>query len=405
MEQRTVDQLVKEVVSELERQGYTRASIKSYRFVFTKIARYAANVGEVFLSDGFVRRYMLDNYGWDIVSEDKPSSYICYQYRVIRILKNYKDNGCIPGKISHAKKPPDCFKNHYDLYMSECASRGLSVKTIAVRSYDLCDFLVYAKRKGITSVAEIDKGLIDEYLSMYNEKAPRSMARLLTCFRCFLRSMFTNSIIPNDLSLFIPSESKYPRKRVQKLWNSEEIKDILGFIDRTDSIGKRDYALMLLLVKYGMRSGDILNLKLADVNWESMTIHFRQEKTSVTNTVPILDDVGWALADWITNARPKQASTNHVFTRLKAPHCGMMSISGVFMRRMANAGISKAVCGNSGPHSLRHALASNMLAGQVPLPVITAVLGHSTPESTTIYLHSDVEGLRQCALDVEEGGL
>jgi integrase len=214
--------------------------------------------------------------------------------------------------------------------------------------------------------------------------------------------MFSNGIIRSDLSFFIPSGSRYPTKPVQKLWTDEEVKKLLGFVDRADAKGKRDYALMLLVVRYGVRAGDILNLKLSNINRESMVIRFCQAKTSVVNTLPILDDVGWALADWITNARPKQASTNHVFTRLTAPYCEMKDLGGVFKSHMAIAGIVKSVCAKSGPHSLRHALASNMLAGSVPLPVITTILGHSSSSSTMVYLHSDIENLRQCALDAEE---
>jgi len=405
MKRRTIGQLAEGVIAELAKQCYTRVSIKNYQQGFASIARYAAKVGEASLSDGFAERYMLDEYGWDIGSKDTPTAYIRYQLRAIRVLKCYEDNGCIPGRASQTKEPPACFRNHYDLYLSECARRGLSVRTVTDRSNDLCDFFVYAKGKGITCVVLIDKGLLDGYLSMYNAKAPGSTARVLSSLRCFFRSMFSNSVIPSDLSLFIPSVSRYPRKPVHKLWTSEEVKNLLGFVDRSDSKGKRDYALMLLVVRYGMRVSDIINLKLADVNWESMVIQFCQEKTSVTNVLPILDDVGWALADWITNARPKQASTNHVFTLLKAPYSGMKFVNGVFRKRMATAGISRAVCGNAGPHSLRHALASNMLAGQVPPHVIAAILGHSSSVSTTVYLHSNIDGLRQCALDAEEGGL
>jgi len=216
--------------------------------------------------------------------------------------------------------------------------------------------------------------------------------------------MFSNSIIENDISIFIPSGSRYPVKPVQKLWAGDEVTNLLKSVERTDSIGKRDYAIMLLVVRYGIRAGDVRNLKLADIRWESMTIQFRQNKTSVTNALPILDDIGWALADWITNARPKQASTNRVFTRMTAPYCGIASIWNIFRRHMVNAGITGIGTGKAGPHSLRHALASGMLANQIPLPVITSVLGHSSSASTMVYLHSDVEGLRQCALDVEEDG-
>lgn len=403
MERRTISQLAKGALEELEKQCYSRISIIHYRQAFDRIVRYSAKTGEAFFSDGLAKSYLLDNYGWDINSNVAPSAHITSQLRAIRILACYEKNGCIPGRPSRAKEPPTCFRNHYDLYISECASRGLSDETIAGRSGDVYNLLAHAKSKGLECVAEIDQKFLDEYLSICSTKMPGAMPRVLSSLRCFLRSMFSNDVIQNDLSLFIPSASRYPTKPIQKLWKEEEVKALLGFVERSDSKGKRDYALMLLMVRYGMRVGDILNLKLTDIDWESMAIRFRQEKTSVLNVLPILDDVGWALADWITNARPEQANTTHVFTRLTAPYCGMKSLNEVFVRRMAIAGISRSGCGNAGPHSLRHALASNMLAAQVPLPVIAAVLGHSTTASTTVYLHSDIEGLRQCALDVEEG--
>lgn len=403
MERRTISQLAEGALKELEKQCYAGMSITHYRQAFDRIVRYSAKTGEAFLSDGLAKNYLLDNYGWDMNHNVAPSAHINRQLRPIRVLACYEESGRIPGKLYHAKEPPTCFKNHYDLYISECASRGLSDETVASRSSDVYNLLVQAKNKGLAGVAEIDKEFLDEHLSMCSGKMPGAMPRVLSSLRCFLRSMFLNGVMQNDLSLFIPPASRYLTKPVQKLWTREEVTALLGFVDRSDSKGKRDYALMLLMVRYGMRVGDILNLKLTDLDWESMAIRFRQEKTSVMNLLPILDDVGWALADWITNARPKQASTAHVFTRLTAPYCGMKSLSNVFSKRMVAAGISRSGCGNAGPHSLRHALASNMLAARVPLAVITAVLGHSTSTSTTVYLHSDIEGLRQCALDVKEG--
>lgn len=403
MEGRMISLLAQGALKELEKQSYARVSITHYRQAFARIEQYSAKTGHDLLSAGFAKSYLLDNYGWDMNGNAKPSTHISSQLRAIRILACYGESSSIPGRLSHTKEPPICFKNHYEMYIAECTSRGFSNKTIANRASDICSLLAYVKSKCRSSVGEIDKELIDEYLSTCSGKMPGAMPRVLSSLRCFLRSMFSNGIIQKDLSLLIPSASRYPTKPVQKLWTREEVKALLSFVDRSDSKGKRDYALMLLVVRYGMRVGDILNLKLSDIDWGFMVIRFRQEKTSVMNVLPILDDVGWALADWITNARPKQANTTHVFTRLTAPYCGMKSIHGVFCRRMVAAGISRSGCGKAGPHSLRHALATNMLAEQVPLPVITAVLGHSTSTSTTVYLHSDIEGLRQCALDLEEG--
>jgi integrase/recombinase XerD len=403
MERQTISQLAKGALEELEKQCYARISIKNNKQAFARFVRYAAKKGKAFLSDSLARSYLLDNYGWDMNYSAAPSAHITSQLRAIRILTFYEESGCIPGRPSRTKEPPACLKNHYDLYISECTSRGLSDATVAGRSTDVCSLLVHARSKDLVGVAEIDQEFLDEYLSICSGKMPGAMPRVLSSLRCFLRSMFLNGVIQNDLSLFIPPASRYPTKPVQKLWTREEVNALLGCVDRSDSKGKRDYAIILLMARYGMRVGDILNLKLTDIDWGSMAIRFRQEKTSVVNTLPILDDVGWALADWITNARPKQANTTHVFTRLTAPYCGMQSLDSVFSKHMTLAGISRSDYGKAGPHSLRHALASNMLAGQVPLPVITAVLGHSTSTSTTVYLHSDIEGLRQCALDVVEG--
>jgi site-specific recombinase XerD len=402
MERQTVSQLADRVLAELRRQSYASITIKHLGQAFARFAKYAAKTGELFLSDKLTENYFRVVFDWKTSAVEKPSPHITSQLRAIRMLKVLENNGCIPGRIANPKEPPQCFMHYRDLYVSECIDRGLADRTIASRSLDICNMLIFVKNKGIEKIDEINVAVLDEYLVVRSGEAPSAMQRLLSSLRCFLRSMFSNSVISSDLSLFIPSRSKYPTKPVQKLWTVDEVNDLIGLVDRSDATGKRDYAILLLAAKYGIRTGDIVNLKLSDINWDTMALQFCQNKTSVPNVLPILDDIGWALADWITNARPKQARTNHVFTRLTAPYCAMQGIHSTLKRRMTIAGISTVGCGKSGPHSLRHALASNMLAGQVPLPVITSVLGHSSSASTNVYLHSDIEGLRQCAIDCPE---
>ena len=399
MGKQTISQLAERTLIELEKQHYAGISILHFKQAFARLERYATANGETFLTDSLVNKYLFDVYGWNIDSNIPPTAHITSQLRVIRILKCYEANGGIPGRVFSQKEPPLCFRHHFDLYISECIDRNLSKKTIDTRFRDVYDLLVHAQNKGISNINDIEENFLDEHLSICNAQAPGAMPRILSSLRC----MFVNEHIPRDLSIFIPTGSRYPRKTVQKLWTGEEVKILLKCVDRSDSIGKRDFAIMLLILRYGMRTGDILNLKLTDINWESLSIQFKQEKTSVPNVLPILDDVGWALADWITNARPKQANTNHVFLRLTAPYCSLKNLDTILKRRMLYAGIAPSGCAKSGPHSLRHALASNMLAEHVPVHVISAVLGHSSPASTMVYLHSDVEGLRQCALDVVEG--
>jgi site-specific recombinase XerD len=402
MEEQTIRQLTAGTLIELEKQHYASISILHFKEAFTRIEKYAATNGEVFLTDKLSDRYMLEVYGWGSEQNATPTAHITSQLRVFRILKCYEANGSIPGRVFSRKEPPPCFRQHFDLYITECVSRNLSKSTIDTRFMDIHDLLVYAKSKGFSNISEIDECFLDGYLLIRKIRSPGAMPRTLSSLRCFLRSMFANGCIQRDLSIFIPTGSRYPTKPVQKLWTGEEVKNLLNGVDRSDSIGKRDFAIMLLMLRYGMRTGDIRNLKLADINWENMSIQFQQEKTTALNALPILDDIGWALADWIANARPKQASSNHVFVRLTAPYSGLGNLETILKRRMRYAGIATSGCGKSGPHSLRHALASVMLAEQVPVHVISSILGHSSSASTMVYLHSDVEGLRQCALDLED---
>jgi len=403
MENRTISQLIPETLIELEKHYYAKISIMHYKNVFNRIEKYAAKNGIIFLSDDLIKKYMHELYCWDVKSRIRRNVNVTWQLRAFRMLKFYNDFRGIPGRATQIKESLECFNNYCSIFIKECTNRNLSDKTIKTRISDIYDFLMHAKNKKLKTIADIERDFIDEYLTVRSNDVPGGMPRLLSSIRCFLRSMFANSIIQKDMSLFVPSRSKYPVKSVQKVWTVDEVIKLLNSVERSDSMGKRDYAIMLLVIRYGIRAGDICSLSLADLNWESMSIKFRQNKTSVVNELPILDDVGWALADWITNARPKKATTSHVFTRMTAPYSGMSDIYEVFRRRMVNAKISGSGFGKAGPHSLRHALASGMLAGQVPLPVITSILGHSSPASTMVYLHSDVEGLRQCALDIQEG--
>lgn len=292
MKQRTIHQLTKETLAELEKLRYAKISIVHFEQAFARIEKYAAKTNEVYLSDELTKRYFLDTFDWDISSNTKPTAHATSQLRVFRILTFYERFGRIPGRTSQAKEPPNCFKEHFLLYVKECVDRNLSNKTIESRTHDIYDFLTYAENKGLSSINSINQEFLDEYLTIRSVNARGAIRRVLSSIRCFLRSMFSNGITESDISVYIPPGSRYPVKPVQKLWTGEEVSNLLQSVNRSDSMGKRDYAIMLLVIRYGIRAGDVKNLRLTDINWESMTIRFRQSKTSVTNVLPILDDTG-----------------------------------------------------------------------------------------------------------------
>ena len=216
--------------------------------------------------------------------------------------------------------------------------------------------------------------------------------------------MFSHGVTDDDLSILLPRASRYPCKPVSKIWSADEVKSLLSSIGREDATGKRDYAMLLLVATYGLRQGDVVDLTLADVRWQSGMLAVTQSKTGVPNALPITDEVGWALADWLRNGRPEQASCPQVFTRLTAPWCALSEMDSILRRRMKSAGVSREVGAKCGPHSLRHSVATGLMAAGATVPVISSVLGHTNETTTSVYLHSDIEGLRRCALDLEAIG-
>ncbi len=165
-------------------------------------------------------------------------------------------------------------------------------------------------------------------------------------------------------------------------------------------MGKRDYAILLLITRLGLRSGDVCNLQYENIDWEQNKISLTQHKTGRPLTLPLLEDVGLALIDYLKFARPK-CDSQFIFIRHRAPLGPFVSKS-VYMlvaRYIGKAGLltpSK----KHGPHALRHSLASRLLEENVPLPVISEILGHANTETTATYLSISVEQLRRCALEV-----
>ena len=191
---------------------------------------------------------------------------------------------------------------------------------------------------------------------------------------------------------------------VPSTWEPSEIKRILDAVDRGSPAGKRDFAILLLVAKLGIRVGDIKALKLSDLHWTSKTITIIQEKTKVVTTYPILNDVGWAIIDYLQNARP-ECETPYLFVRLRAPfeefgkNANLYNLISKYIRL---AGINVPRGKRQGLHSLRHSLASTLLEQGASLAMISEILGHVDSKSTSVYLHTDLNGLKACALDPEE---
>ena len=192
-------------------------------------------------------------------------------------------------------------------------------------------------------------------------------------------------------------------RRVDKMLEEglvNEVKKLLDSIDLGNPCGIRDYAIILLIARLGLRSSDVANLRFSNIDWEKEVIRLTQVKTGNSLELPLLEDVGEAIINYLKSARPKTDS-DHVFVRQVPPYTEFNpgAVGSLVRVHLQKSGIHLEGK-KKGSHPLRHSLASRLLEHKIPLPVISEILGHTTTETTTTYLRIDITELKKCALEV-----
>jgi len=264
--------------------------------------------------------------------------------------------------------------------------------------------LLFFDSKGLRDINQLTSEDISAFFKTQIELDSRTVATMLTSVRVFFRHLYQIGITQKDYTMKLPIIKANRQFRLPRTWKKEDVLAILESIDRGNPVGKRDYAILMLITRYGLRSADVKDLKLSNLRWSTNTIEIVQNKTRNPLRLPLMKDVGWAIIDYLKDGRPVSNSP-YVFLTSTVPYrpfgvhsCGLNSILAKHIRT-AGVRIPREV--PKGVHSLRHTLASTMLSNDVPLPVISSVLGHLTSKATNLYLHIDTRRLRECALDPE----
>jgi site-specific recombinase XerD len=268
----------------------------------------------------------------------------------------------------------------------------------------LTQFLHFLDAHVVSTCAAIEPKHLSDFICSQVHLSPKSLAMVASNLRSFLRFLCMHNLIAEDLSPDVP-KIRIPRHaQIPSVWRPEEVAALLAAVDRCSPKGKRDYAILLLACRLGLRVGDIRTLRLEHIRWDQAVIERRQGKTGEPVTLPISEEVGQALIDYLQHGRP-ETPYREVFLRLKAPlepfgeNDNLHHIITFYRKR---AGITLPAQQLQGLHSLRHTMATRLLEVGTPFETIAAVLGHRSLESTRIYTKVDLEALRSAALEVEE---
>jgi site-specific recombinase XerD len=314
---------------------------------------------------------------------------------VRRLLPMLRHMGAIPPPKVQLT-PAERLRQEYRRFLS--AERGLVPGSIAQLDSVAGKFLSAKFGAGSLSLSKLTASDVIQFVKLHAKQSSPSTARdLLKGMRSFLRYLYYKRLIHTDLSHTVPKVACWSFSTMPKYLTSEQVRQVLRHCDRTTPLGRRDYAILLLLARLGLRAGEVAQLNLEDIDWENARIRIVGKGNKPTQ-MPLPADAGKAIASYLRHDRPR-CDCRRLFVSTRAPVRGFgrsCVISCIVKWALVRAGV--VAPGKSGAHLLRHGLATDMLRKGASLDEIGEVLRHKSRETTAIYAKVDLASLRALAL-------
>lgn len=320
----------------------------------------------------------------------------CRSARGLRpLLEHLREVGVAPMPAPHI--PVGAVAELVDSYAHYLAvERGLSAGTIRGCSDVARSFLVSldAPCSGVFDLDRLDVRAVTEFVTVECTRRSTGSAKLLvTGLRSFLRYLHLQGLAPHNLAPAVPAVAGWRHSSLPQGLSAKQVAGLLGTCDRRTVVGRRDYAIITVLARLGLRAIEVARLELGDVDWRAGELLVNGKGRRIER-LPLPSDVGEAMAAYLRHARPPCAQ-RALFLRMSAP-MGPMT-SGAVVHVVSNAG-AKAGLGPIGAHRLRHTAATDMLGAGAALAEVGQVLRHQSLSTTAIYAKVDRNALRQLAL-------
>jgi len=403
-----LEQLVTDALGQVEKLGYSRRSQRRYRTIWRHLIAFADQeaLGGTLSEDLAVR--FVEAYRLRADETIEPSEgWRRHVVFGVRVLAAFARDGRIERCRTDVQKvriPPAMKKplRDYEIYGRD--QLYLRPSSLSLRIRELAIFLDFLGSRNLKTLDQLQPADLSAFVMWRPRLRPKTISRILSDVRSFLKFLILKGILQRDLSVVLPT-IRVPRDAdIPSVWDPELLTKLLKAVDRSSPKGKRDYAILLLACRLGMRLGDIRALRLENLNWELATVDIVQSKTGAPLQLPLTEEVGEALIDYLRAGRP-QTDRREVFLKLNPPFAPF-SENNHFHQIVTHwrklAGIEFRSKRRCGLHSLRHTLATELLRAETPFHIISEILGHATTASTLIYAKADVEALRSVALDTEE---
>lgn len=396
-----LEEPIEGVLRELRKIGLCSELIRQYRRIYNKLKKFAEKRNMNCFSPALIESFLTE----------VEQKYIAGQFgrfrrnhlrRASLLLQDYVRDEAIEWKIYVVNPKPmptsQEFLLLYSRFIDNLEFYGRSENTIQSSKNLVRQFLLFLEDNGFIALSMTPPEMVPSFFQhLLATYSPTSIRTVASHIRSFLR--FAEG--GERFLLLVPSHCTRNKPIIPILTEKEHyaLKNVL----HTQQVSLRDKSIILLSLRTGLRAVDIVGIKLEDIDWVNDAISIIQSKTGKSFKIPLAVDVGNVLSSYILNERPK-TDNPYVFLRSLAPFrplSGHSTCYAVVRKTFHQAGIR---LGNErkGIHVIRHSTASRMLAKGIPVTTISSMLGHSNKTSTDIYLTTNTESMRTCAIDLSE---
>jgi len=390
-----------EFIRYLNRLSYSNSCIEKYECGISKINEFMKLRGYIYYSSDVCEKFITFIIGRKTYKTIKTS--VKGTIRCANAFLEYQTTGAITFRSIRKKYD---FEGEIGKYIMDYITHrkledGLSESTLADNRLYLSRFHDYLNIHDIYTLAELKKDILINFINSLSYYSKSTIHRMLSNLKGFLKFIYDIKYICINWTYLIPKSNYKKATKLPSTYSEEEVEKLILAVDRGNPKGKRDFAMVLMAARLGMRASDICGLQFNNILWEKNIIVLIQKKTSKQIELPLLEDVGNAIITYMKYGRP-ESKLPYVFIRVQQPYQKLESptLHSIVSFYLHRAGIKNLEERKHGPHALRHSLAGRLLEKKTPLPVISEVLGHHSIESTNAYLRIDLTSLRQCSVEV-----
>ena len=374
--------------------------LNNYQRGFHAIRDYCESKGIDGFSDGDAEDFIEDQRKAHERGEFGQNKYRQLRKVAVLMADHMQGRTLVWGRRNYKEKMVEGFEDILALFSAHL-DKTLAFRTCQGSVSTARQLLLFLESSGTQDIKAMTADDVKQFLACRAQKYPNSMTHTvgrLKSFIAFLNSMGISQVNA-DRHLAKPA----PRRvKLYPCFTDCEAAAIFEAVERSKPLGKRDYAILKTALGTGLRIVDILGLKRSDIDWEKNEISVLQSKTNAYDQLPLLTDVGNAIAEYILDARPASDSP-YIFLRTRMPHKPLFATGADIINRYLNkAGITHEPWDGKSFHAFRRTAGTRLVRANVPLPTVAQMLTHRDIDSTKRYISLDDDTLRVCCLDISE---